>query len=63
MAKVVEAIGMNHLRGPADMTLCGHTVTQDEVMDGELECPQCAALALKAIETSTKSERRDWRRL
>ena len=63
MAKVVEAIGMNHLRGPADSTLCGHTVTQDEVMDGKLECAKCAALALNAIETSTKGERREWRQL
>lgn len=52
-----------HLRGPNAGTLCGVVVFSDEVKDAVMTCKDCADAALKAIELTTKSERRAWRSL
>lgn len=64
MAKLLTGEdGNTHLRG-ATGTLCGALETKlRQEQDGTLTCPECAAIALAAIELSTKSERREWRKL
>lgn len=64
MAKVFkDGDGMTHLQGDDASTLCGIYATAKDFTDGTLTCPDCATIALKAIETSTKAERREWRKL
>jgi len=62
MAKVLtDEAGMTHLRGH-NLALCGeHTV--GVVTDGVLTCPECAKIALLAVELVTKAEKRLWREL
>ncbi len=65
MAKVItDADGITHLRGK-DRALCGITDNGlgHEVTDGVLTCPDCAAIALNAVELVTKAEKREWRKL
>jgi len=65
MAKVLENIEgeITHLRGEDGKALCGEEDVVDTAEDGVLTCPECAAIALHAIELSTKAERREWRKL
>lgn len=65
MAKVLtDEGGTTHLRANnTGTTLCGDTVSNNNVSDGELTCPICAQTALLAIELSTKKERKLWREL
>jgi hypothetical protein len=64
MAKIlVDDDMIGHLRGPKTGTLCGAVVFSDEAKDGTMTCKACGDAALKAIELSTKAERREWRRL
>ena len=53
---------VTHLRGKTG-TLCGAVVFSDEVRDDAMTCKACADVALNAIELTTKSERRAWRKL
>ena len=64
MAKVIKAIdnGITHLRGKND-SLCGELTGTDQVIDSPLTCKECARIALQAIELTTKTERREWRKL
>ena len=64
MAKVITGVdGITHLRGQGG-TLCGAAKALDtEVHDGVLTCPQCAKIALDAVELVTKAEKREWRKL
>ncbi len=56
--------GTTHLRADAvGTTLCGDTVSNKGVSDGELTCPICAKVALLAVELVTKAEKREWRKL
>lgn len=62
MAKILTTPdGVTHLRGKTGTTLCGEY--SNAPTDGALTCPECAAIALQAIELSTKAERREWRKL
>ena len=65
MAKILtDEGGTTHLRADSiGTTLCGDTVSNKNVSDGELTCRECAQLALTAIELSTKKERKLWREL
>ena len=64
MAKVLKDDDMvTHLRGPKSGTLCGAVVFSDDVEDKPMTCIDCGNAALKAIELTTKAERREWRRL
>lgn len=66
MAKLIKRADddVTHLRGKAACEgLCGVTVSDNTVHDGVLTCPECAKIALQAVELSTKSERRLWRQL
>lgn len=66
MAKVIKRAddGITHLRGvSASSALCGAVVSDSTVTDDVMCCPECARIALQAIEMSTKAERRDWRKL
>ena len=69
MAKVLtDPDGVTHLRGADGMSLCGiprsgTPSVGEAVLDGVLTCPECAKIALAAIELLTKSERREWRKL
>ena len=66
MAKVIrDETSMTHLRGKlVTQTLCGVIVgTNYKIASADLECKECAQIALTAIELSTKAERRDWRKL
>ena len=64
MAKVItDPDGVTHLRGTLGHALCGEEANTAQVADGVLACPECAKIALAAIELSTKSERRLWRQL
>lgn len=67
MAQVIkDDEGVNHLRGNASdvETLCGATSEKlSPVTEGTLTCPQCAQIALNAIQLSTKAERKEWRKL
>lgn len=53
---------VTHLRGKTG-TLCGAAVYSDDVKDADMTCQDCANIALNAIELTTKSERRQWRKL
>lgn len=58
---IVDEDGITHLRGNEGFGLC---ITQAiGEADGVLACGYCAKIALKAIEASTKAERREWRKL
>lgn len=65
MAKVLtDESGITHLRGAID-TLCDsqESLANDAVTDGVLTCPECAKIALNAVELVTKAEKREWRKL
>ncbi len=63
MAKVVTSPdGVTHLRGIAG-ALCGVAEECSAVTDGILTCPECAKIALHAVELVTKAEKREWRKL
>lgn len=63
MAKVItDTDGVTHLRGKKD-TLCGQHEGLLGVTDGVLTCPECAEIALQAVELVTKAEKREWRKL
>ncbi len=53
---------LTHLRGDSK-SLCGKTIKGAVIESGDLTCKECASIALRAIETSTKNERRAWRNL
>ena len=64
MAKVLTGTDdVNHLRGADGMTLCGIARAGQGAVDGELNCPKCAKVALLAVELVTKAEKREWRKL
>lgn len=65
LAKVItDEHGVTHLRhGTAGATLCGAETPSGTVSDGTLTCPDCAELALVAVELVTKAEKRLWRQL
>lgn len=64
MAKVLkDGNDVTHLRGAAGALCCDEPLGHNNVEDGTLTCPDCAAIAIKAIETSTKAERKEWRKL
>ncbi len=64
MAKVLKSVDdtVTHLRG-ATGTLCGAMTPTNDVTDGVLTCPECAKIALLAVELVTKAEKREWRKL
>ena len=65
MAKVMrdsDKGNITHLRKADGVSLCG-AFTRGDVIDDCLTCPACAAIALIALETSTKAERKVWRTL
>ena len=64
MAKLLTGVdGITHLRGAAG-TLCGNTKALDTgETEGTLTCPECAKIALHAVELVTKAEKRLWRQL
>lgn len=63
MAKVLtDDDCVTHLRGKTG-TLCGAVVFSDEVKDADMTCIDCGNIVLEAIELTTKSERREWRKL
>lgn len=66
MAKVLtDADGITHLRMLSALggeALCGKGVEGGE-SDGVLTCPDCAKVALHAVELVTKAEKREWRKL
>ena len=65
MAKVLtDETGITHLRGATD-TLCDsqESLANSSVTDGVLTCPDCAKIALDAVELVTKAEKRLWRQL
>ncbi len=62
MAKVLTLDDVTHLRGEAERTLCGKP-SGASVTDGVLTCPDCAKIALLAVELVTKAEKRLWREL
>ena len=64
MAKVLtDEDDMTHLRNVNGGTLCGRGVEYWPESDGILNCPDCAAIALCAVELVTKAEKREWRKL
>lgn len=64
MAQVTEYAGETHLNGEALTTLCGEfSADADKRVEGELTCRKCANMALRAIELSTKKERKLWKEL
>ena len=65
MAKIIKSDSseFTHLRGVHNITLCGTITANRTEEEGELTCPQCAKIALHAIELSTKTERKEWREL
>jgi hypothetical protein len=65
MAKVLTGKdGVTHLRSDGTCTaLCGELLATNAVSDGELTCPECAKVALLAVELVTKAEKRLWRQL
>lgn len=65
MAKVArdsDRPGVTHLTKSDGVSLCGAFIKGD-TESADLTCPKCAAIALCAIETSTKAERKLWRNL
>jgi hypothetical protein len=64
MAQVTDIAGVTHLNGTSMETLCGEfSADIDKRVEGVLTCPECAKRALNAIQLSTKSERKEWRKL
>ena len=66
MAKVINstADGLVHLHNHENRVLCDpDRECTAPVVDGVLTCPECAKIALAAIELSTKRERKLWREL
>ena len=64
MAQVTEYEGVNHLNGKDDTTLCGEfSAMASKRIEGVLNCPTCARMALTAISLSTKAERKEWKNL
>jgi len=64
VAKVLtDKDGVTHLRGKPFETLCGEEMKTAVTTDGVLTCPECAAIALGAVELVTKAEKREWRKL
>lgn len=55
--------GVTHLRGHGAQSLCREFVSAEPGHGGVLTCPDCARTAMRAIELSTKAERREWRKL
>ncbi len=53
---------VTHLRGDG-VSLCGEQIKGVVIEQGELTCPKCARMALTAISLSTKTERKEWRKL
>lgn len=62
MAKVIEVAGAFHLRHPEGTTLCGIDYEVKET-EGDMTCPECAKIALHAMELVTRAEKREWRKL
>lgn len=64
MAKVITSSGdeHKHLQGIEHDTLCGRGGERD-VHEGGMTCPECAAVALRAMELVTRAEKREWRQL
>jgi hypothetical protein len=65
MARVLTGVdGVKHLRKDAVLTLCGAAKALDiGVTEDALTCPECAKVALLAVELVTKVEKREWRKL
>jgi hypothetical protein len=64
MANILSSTDtITHLRGHNGLTLCGIARAGQEATPGELTCPDCAHIVLRAVEGSTKKERRSWREL
>ena len=65
MAKLLTGVdGITHLRTPDGSTLCGSAKKLDSgETEGTLTCPECAKIALHAVELVTKAEKREWRKL
>ena len=66
MAKVIISTvdGLAHLHTNKDRLLCDpERDCESPVTDGKLTCPECAAIALAAVELVTKAEKREWRQL
>lgn len=65
MAKVLTGVdGSTHLRGEPIGTLCRTEIPENSTVgDGTLTCPECAKIALRAVELVTKAEKREWRKL
>jgi len=64
LAKVLTSDNdINHLRGADGMTLCGIPRAGQGAVDGVMSCPECAKIALNAVELVTKAEKREWRKL
>ncbi len=65
MAKVITSNGIKHLQGHSlSNTMCGKFVNPSAPLeDGDLTCPECAEVALRAIAGTTKKERKLWRSL
>lgn len=65
MAKLVTGVdGTTHLRTPDGSALCGNAKALDSgETEGTLTCPDCAKIALHAVELVTKAEKREWRKL
>jgi len=65
MAKLITGVdGTTHLRHSNGGTLCGSAKALDSgETEGTLTCPECAKIALHAVELVTKAEKREWRKL
>jgi len=65
MAKLRTGVdGVTHLRKLDGGTLCGAANMLDSgETEGTLTCPECAKIALHAVELVTKAEKREWRKL
>jgi len=67
MAKILTSSeGVSHLRtaqgnSQKSVTLCGLGLHKPEESEGELNCVDCADIALTAIHLSTKKERKEWK--
>lgn len=65
MAKIIyDAKGMAHLRSttPGE-ALCGAKDGGNGESENDMTCPECAKIALHAMELVTRAEKRDWRKL
>jgi hypothetical protein len=65
LAKLVTGVdGVTHLRHSNGGCLCGSSQKLDSgETEGTLTCPECAKVALHAVELVTKAEKREWRQL